>query len=376
MRLYKLALVSDWYYPKVGGIEYSMDSLARNLKQLGHEVHIITRAYDDQPPVSLDDGLPVIRLPGRTIGGRLASPAAFRELSENLKQQRYDIVHAHGFDSTLAIMSMYAGRKLNLTCIATNHSLLGQTLVRKPMLALGSCLLHLVDAVICVSNPVAEETRLMCSAPVYTVPNGVDQRSPAGRAVEFFIKRRGRLLITTVSRLTQKKRVGDIVGYIAPRLLERFDHLHFVLVGDGPMRPGLERKAAALGIAEHVHFTGEVSRASVFHLLDQSDIFMLPSQREGFGITILEAFSKKVPVVARNHSGVSDIISHNETGLLANDAREMVTLLQRLIENRTMMSDLASRAYREVSKYQWPDVARSVSRIYDRLIDENRRLHR
>jgi glycosyltransferase involved in cell wall biosynthesis len=79
---YTIALVSDWYYPKAGGIEYSVDSLARNLQALGHEVHIITKNNDGVP---WKDSLPVIRLKGKVIAERLILPAAYKDLYRILR---------------------------------------------------------------------------------------------------------------------------------------------------------------------------------------------------------------------------------------------------------------------------------------------------
>ncbi|MGH6634858.1 MAG: glycosyltransferase family 4 protein, partial [Gammaproteobacteria bacterium] len=247
----------------------------------------------------------------------------------------------------------------------------GNISIRRPVLSVCRFMLKASDVVIAVSSAVKNESRLITGRPIYLVPNGVDNSSPNGIPQDLRIDKKGRLIIASVSRMTKKKGVDDLVQ-IAPRLLQTCDKLLFLMIGEGPQRVKLERRVGRLGIARHFLFTGQISRATVLTLLAQADIFVLPSKREAFGIAILEAFSKAVPVVARNHSGVSDIIDHNRTGLLADDADELAEHLQTLIVNSDLGRTLARAAEREVVKYQWIDIAKRVEAIYGQIIGEKR----
>ncbi|MGH8594141.1 MAG: glycosyltransferase family 4 protein [Gammaproteobacteria bacterium] len=371
MATYKVALVSDWYYPKAGGIEYSINSLARNLRLLGHKVHIITRTRKGYNETELQEGIPVLRFAGAGIGGRLISPKAFGALRRHLMTSDYDIIHVHGLDSPMAMAALFFSRRASLPTVTTNHSLVGNISIRCPVLSICRFFLKASDVVIAVSSAVRKESRLITGRPVYLVPNGVDSSSPNGAQQGFQIDKKGRLIIASVSRMTKKKGVDDLVQ-IAPRLLQACDKLLFLMIGEGPQRVKLERRVGRLGIARHFLFTGQISRATVLTLLEQADIFVLPSKREAFGIAILEAFSKALPVVARNHSGVSDIIDHNRTGLLADDADELAEHLQSLIANSDLCRTLARAAEREVIKYQWIDIAKRVESIYGQIIREKR----
>lgn len=371
MATYKVALVSDWYYPKAGGIEYSINSLARNLRCLGHDVSIITRAHENRNQTETHQGIPVLRFAGTGIMGRLVSPFALWALRRHLITTDYDIIHVHGLDSPMAMAAILFAREAKLATVTTNHSLVGNVPLRVPVLSACRLLLKASDAVIAVSAAVKRESRLITRSPIYVVPNGVDSRSPNGAQGELRLEKDGRLVVATVSRMTKKKGVEDLVQ-IAPRLLETSDKLLFLMIGDGPQRAMLERRVRRLGISPHFMFTGQVSRATVLALLSQADIFVLPSKREAFGIAILEAFSKALPVVARNHSGVSDIIDHNRTGLLADDANELAEHLKTLIARSDLCRTLAEAAEREVVKYQWIDIAKRVESIYRQLIREKR----
>jgi L-malate glycosyltransferase len=363
---YTIALVSDWYYPKAGGIEYSVDSLARNLQALGHEVHIITKNNDGVP---WKDSLPVIRLKGKVIAERLILPTVYKDLYRILKAGSYDIIHAHGLDSPLAMMSLLLARIRGIPCLMTSHSLLGPLSLKYPILMAARLLLRFADALIAVSSAVEQESKAVFKGRLYRIPNGLDLRSPNGAVRSIPIDTENRIVITTVSRMTRKKGVHDLVT-IALRLLKRYDNLLFLMIGEGPLRKKLESKVNELNLARHFLFTGEASRGTVLDLLDKSDIFVLPSPREAFGIVILEAFLKKVPVVARKHSGVSDLITHGETGLLADDDEQMARYIEELIDRPELAASLSAAAHQELHRYRWQDIAKRVEGVYRAILHE------
>jgi glycosyltransferase involved in cell wall biosynthesis len=361
---YTIALVSDWYYPKAGGVEYSVDSLARNLQAFGHEVHIITKNNGGVP---WKDSLPVIRLKGKVIAERLILPAAYKDLYRILKAGSYDIIHAHGLDSPLAMVSLLLARIAGIRCLMTSHSLVGP--LRYPILMGARLFLRFADALIAVSSAVEQESKAVFKGRLYRIPNGLDLQSPNGAVQSIPIDTENRIVITTVSRMTRKKGVHDLIT-IALRLLKRYDNLLFLMIGEGPLRKKLESKVNELNLAQYFLFTGEVSRSTALDLLDKSDIFVLPSPREAFGIVILEAFLKKVPVVARNHSGVSDLITHGETGLLADDDEQMARYIEELIGRPELAASLSAAACQELHRYRWQDIAKRVEEVYKAILDE------
>lgn len=124
MEKYKIAMISDWYFPKIGGIEYSMHALAKNLSMCGHEVSIITRSYPGLPKYSTRDNVQVIRIKGRPLPGqnRLLIPAAYKELYDFLKKGNYEIINCHGLDSPIGMSALLAAKKLGIPVVVTNHS--------------------------------------------------------------------------------------------------------------------------------------------------------------------------------------------------------------------------------------------------------------
>ncbi|WP_048141824.1 glycosyltransferase family 4 protein [Methanosarcina horonobensis] len=370
MGRYKIALISDWYFPKLGGIEYSMHALAKTLSMHGHEVNVITRSYPEVPEYSMRDGVPVIRIKGKPLPGqqRLLMPSAYKRLYTLLKESNYDIINCHGLDSPIGMSALVSARKLGIPVVVTNHSLVGHTLNSSLLYLAGKLFLKNADAVIAVSSAVEKDSEVMTTKPIYRIFNGVDSENITAGVISPF-NMEGKLIIITVARMTKKKGVKKIVD-LAPSLLAKNENLLFVMIGDGPLRKRLEKKVEETGLSSNFYFTGEISRREVFGYLDQADIFALPSSDEAFGISILEAISKKVPVVAMNHSGVSDIIKNGVNGYLADNLAEFSFYLQTLIESPALRTSFAREASKELSIYDWNRIYEQTNQVYAKVIYE------
>lgn len=365
MPKYKIALITDWYYPRVGGIEYAINALARHLQERGHTVHVVTRSYTgyvDEP------ALPVVRIPGYCIAARLASPWGYWRLYRWLTAAQYDVLHVHGLDSAMSAMVLLLAKRLQVPVVVTNHSAIGVHRWRGVMLRLGRRLLRDCAAVIAVSSVVARDTRLMVEhSRLYLIANGVDVYSPNGPLESFTLHRAGQTMITTVARMTGKKDL-DLLLTAARRVVDQHPEAYFVLVGDGPERPQLQTQAARMGLQDRVLFTGTVSRETVFAILKQSAIFVLPCRNEAFGIAILEAFAVGLPVIAMRQSGAADIITHGVTGLLTEDAAGIATELVRLLEDTPFAKTIAGNAIEAVKQFQWSVIAQEIEDVYTQVL--------
>ncbi len=363
MRNYNIALISDWYYPRVGGIEYAIDALGRGLVALGHGVRIIARLYGRASAHEASGGLPIIRLDGCPLSEHLMSPRGYRSLRATLRAGEFDIIHGHGLDSPMAMASLIIAAKLGIPSIITSHSLLGDSPSQRALAAGAKLFLKRARAIIAVSSPVERQARAMFSGAVFRIPNGIDTSSPNGALEPIALPQGHGPIIATVARMNKRKGVQDLIT-VAAMSVRKHPGLLFLMVGDGPLRPRLEQGIQASGLGPHFLFTGGVSRATVLHLLGQSDVFVSPSPREAFGICVLEAFLKKVPVVARGNTGVADIICHEQTGFLADDVVGIAHYIDTLIQDPELRSAVAHRAHEELNKYQWNTVARQVEQVY------------
>jgi L-malate glycosyltransferase len=149
---------------------------------------------------------------------------------------------------------------------------------------------------------------------VRTIPNFVnlEEYRPAAERPQISLVPVGSKVITHVSHFREVKRVKDVVRVFAR--IRRAMPATLLMVGDGPDRPDAEQEAAGLGVADDVQFLGRLD--SVATLLQASDLFLLPSQTESFGLAALEAMACGAPVVASRAGGLPEVIDDGVTGIL------------------------------------------------------------
>lgn len=204
---------------------------------------------------------------------------------------------------------------------------------------------------------------------VRRVPNGVDppEASPTPRV------KSPRPTVVTVSRLTDRFKGHDVLMRAMPLIRARVPDVQWTIVGGGPLRAPLERLAAAVGVADAVHFAGELPDAERDALLARSHVFCMPARLpatggggEGFGIAFLEASAQGLPVVAGNVAGALDAVAHEATGLLVEPTdhlavSEAVSALL-LDGERASMMGVAGRR-RAASSFSWPSVVAQVESV-------------
>ncbi|WP_269850127.1 glycosyltransferase [Methanosarcina horonobensis] len=142
------------------------------------------------------------------------------------------------------------------------------------------------------------------------------------------------------------------------------------MIGDGPLRKRLEKKVEETGLSSNFYFTGEISRRRYLDIWTrQISLPFLPVMRP-LGFRFWKQFQKKVPVVAMNHSGVSDIIKNGVNGYLADNLAEFSFYLQTLIESPALRTSFAREASKELSIYDWNRIYEQTNQVYAKVIYE------
>lgn len=359
MRRYKVALICDWYLPRIGGLELHLRDLARELNARGHQAHIICAT----PGRAEVDGIQVHRLdvPLLPMFKTIRSSAALPALEELLRRENFDIVHAHTVLSPLALCGTYLARKMGIPSVLTEHSVL-----REGGVVFFRALSHVYPWVrwptvlSAVSSYVAEDMRRMSGRDdVFVLLN-------ATSAAEWQVRREegNEVRVTSVMRFTKRKRPVDLIRII-PRVLSRLPaglRPRFTLVGDGPQRARVEREVRRLGVGAYVELLGLRPRHEIREILARSSVFALPSYKEALSIVALEARAAGLPVVARTPNGVSEVIEHGVHGFLAKDDDEFAAYLAQLVEDRTMRQRMSESTRRGLERFGWE---RSIERHLD-----------
>jgi glycosyltransferase involved in cell wall biosynthesis len=357
----RIALVCDWFAPRVGGIESYLIDLATQLRAAGHAPEVITAT----PGPSTVSGLPVHRLPLSLLPGWDVAwrPAPTVERLRRLLY-RFDVVHGHSLYSPLAHASMKTARELGVPGVLSSHSLLS------PSGVLALSLWNRAQAwagwptvLTAVSTLAAAELRVASGREhVHVVANGFN-RPPA---VAQPARGDRRPTVISVMRLRRRKQpcrlvraIPRIDAQLAPELRPRI-----VVVGDGPERERVERLLRRLGLERRVELTGSLTRPEVMKELARADVFALPTLREAFGIAILEARAAGLPIVAMRGNGAGDLVQHGREGLLAGSTDEWADQVALLCRDADLRARLAGAARADLEPFLWPAVLARHLEIY------------
>jgi colanic acid/amylovoran biosynthesis glycosyltransferase len=158
--------------------------------------------------------------------------------------------------------------------------------------------------------------------------------------------------IITVARLIELKGIDYAIRAVA-RLKDRVDiRVEYHIVGDGEERAALKELATEVGISDAVIFHGHITRAEVLHMLADSDIFVLPSLEEAFGMVLLEAQAVGLPVVATDVGGIPEAIDRGESGFLvpSRSTAEIESELYSLIQNASNWEKIGKKGREYVTE--------------------------
>ena len=344
-------------YPTYGGSGAVATHLGLELAERGHEVHFISY---DQPfrlahfheriffhEVEMED-YPLFKHPPYTLALAVALHDAVRKHELDLVHVHYAIPHATSAWVAYEMLEGERDLKIVTTLHGTDITLVG---LHPSFQAITQFSILRSHGLTAVSDFLKRETVRDFSVPesrIEVVPNFVDTRiyrpglEPCHRAT---LAPDGEKIVMHISNFRPVKRVEDVVEIFARVLGEIPSRL--VLVGDGPDLPRARAKVEELGIRDRVVFLGEYT--PVQELLSCSDLFLLPSGSESFGLAALEAMACGSPVVASRVGGLPEVIIDGETGYLCEvgDIDEMAAASIRILsddKHRKELSD-AGRAF-------------------------------
>jgi glycosyltransferase involved in cell wall biosynthesis len=179
------------------------------------------------------------------------------------------------------------------------------------------------------------------------------------------------VVIGTVGRLSADKGGQDDLLWAANELRQSHPNARLLIIGDGPLRPDLEKYATELGMLDSraAIFTG--TRNDVAHLLGAMDVFVLPSHKEALPVAVLEAMAMCLPVVATRVGGVPEVVQDGSTGLLVEpaDRPSLRDALARLLSDRELAHRLgASGQARVHARFTVDKMVEHVEELYERLM--------
>jgi glycosyltransferase involved in cell wall biosynthesis len=346
----------------VGGAEVLAARLARQLRG-EYRIHFVCLdALGTLGETLQEEGFPVWllqRQPG------FDWRCAWR-LARLLKRERIDLVHAHQFTPYFYALATRLFR-CRRPVLFTEHGRTFPDFPRRKRMLFNRSFLSRRDRVVAVGEAVRQA--LVCNeglpeARIEVIYNGIDQRPFAGALRPRSETRRELglgsedFVIVQIARLDPLKDHATALRALR-RLVEEQPRARLVIVGEGPERAAIEAEISRLGLGPYVRLTG--LRHDIADLLAAADVGLLTSLSEGIPLTLIEAMAAGLPVVATAVGGVGEIVSHQETGLLAaaRDDASLAAALRQLDGNRELCRDMGRQGRRRA------DLSFSEERMHD-----------
>ena len=282
------------------------------------------------------------------------------------RQQKFDVIHAHDWLTYAAGIAAkkVSGKPLVIHVHATEFDRSGENvnqlvydLERQGMLA--------ADRVITVSNltrNIVINRYGIDPAKVVTVHNAVDFQSYKDMDVEKGVKEK---VVTFLGRITYQKGPEYFIE-AANKVLKAYPNVRFVMAGSGDLMNRSIRRVAKLRIATHFHFTGFLKGQDVQKMFAQSDVYVMPSVSEPFGISPLEAMRSGVPTIISKQSGVAEVLKH----ALKVDFWDVDALADAIygLLKYPALSRMAGRGgLEEVNTLKWENAAYLLKHIYEEV---------
>ena len=358
----RVAVVTEFYRPTVGGVQEHVFHFARAARALGHAVTVVTGGIE--APGDGRDGVDVVRLGrsrplaangsvGRVTTGRGLRPA----LDDLLTARRFDLVHLHA--PLAPVLPVLANRATSLPLAATHHTHFRVRLLHRLLGPLARSLAGRIDLHLAVSEACVRSLRPLVEARFEVVPNGVDTAFwREGRALAS-LRREGPVLLF-VGRLEPRCGLERLLA--AASLLPDLDPLVLVL-GDGPDCPRFQVLAADRGVRTRFLGTRTDDRAGLYA---SADLLICPTRLASFGVTLLEGMAAGLPVVASDIDGFREVVTHDRDGLLVDtsDAAALARVVRRTLADDGLRARLVAEGRVTAARYDWSLVTMRVFEAY------------
>jgi len=369
----KIAIVC---YPTFGGSGVVATELGIALANRGHEIHFVTY----KQPVRLEllnanIHFHEVHVPEYELFHYQPYELALSsKLVDTVKMYGIEVLHVH-----YAIPHAYAGymakqmlakEGIYIPMITTLHgtdiTLVGKHPFYKPAVTFS---INESDVVTAVSDSLKKDTLELFDIKneIEVIPNFIDTKKYAHDYTDCqrsLMAQDHERIVTHISNFRKVKRVADVVA-IFHKIQERIP-AKLVMVGEGPEREKAEIQCEALGIADRVMFLGNSNE--IDRILCFSDLFLLPSESESFGLAALEAMVNEVPVISSNTGGIPEVNIHGQTGFLSpvGAVDEMAENALAILQDPEVLAQFKKRAVQAAQKFDITNILPLYEAVYEK----------
>lgn len=367
-------------YPTYGGSGVVATELGKALAKKGHRVHFI--AYS-QPfrlnvfsenifyhEVSVNDYPLFEYQPYESVlASKIVDVAIYEKL--DLLHVHYAIPHASVAYTAQQILK---SKKMHLPYVTTLHgtdiTLVGRDPSFEPVIRFS---LNCSNAITSVSENLKKETlsTFKIDNKIDVIPNFINMEEYVRPHTDCSRRRyapNGEKILVHVSNFRKVKRVEDVL-YVFDKVRKQIPS-KLILVGDGPERPAIEKLCRELDTCNDIINLGKINNP--IEVLSISDLFILPSETESFGLSALEAMAMKVPVISTNSGGLPEVNIHGKTGFLSNvgDVEDMAANALKILSDEALLATFREQAFAHAGLFDINAILPQYEKLYKRVVGE------
>ena len=364
----KVAIIVAYFPPRwLAGTEIATYNTAKYLAKSGHEVHVLTQFDEGLEKESMAQGFHIHRIPA-VKGPYVFTLSFIWPVLQTIHRIGPDVVHAQSV--SMGLIALMVKKLLRKPYIVYSRGELKDTWAFKPMVA--RLALRNADAVIALTEDMKRGMAEFYAGDVHIIPNGVDigcfdilskQDARAGLDIADDEK-----VALFVGRLVSQKNVGCLIN--AMKIIVGRDlRMKLVIIGEGPDGKWLQDLSKRLGLDSHIEFVGRVAHEEVLKYMKAADIFILPSLFEGLPNTVLEAMACGLPVVATKVSGLWEIVTDGENGLLVEprSPEAMAEAVLKILGDDGLAGKMSANNKLKVRQYSWQATAEKLVEMYKQV---------
>lgn len=371
----KIIQITPFYPPHLGGMENVVKEISENLAKKGHKVTVFTSDIGCKKDKLISTkNLKIHYLKSFEIAHTPIISSLFFELS---KIPQNSIIHLHIAQSFTPEIVSLISKIRNIPYIAHIHIDVG------PSGKLGF-LLPLYKKVL-LKNVLSSSSKIVVPSrdyidlvikkyailknKIYKVPNGVDLNNFKSLPV----KSNDPIRLLFVGRLSKQKNIPLLIRSFKIVTQKTNRKIELNIVGDGEEKSKIINLIKAENLEKKVNLHGELRGEKLYEIYSNSDIFILTSDYESFGMVLIEAMASGLPIIASNIPALRNVVENNKTGLLVKpEPEDFAKAFEKLINNPQLKEKLIKNGLKEVKKYNWDEITKKFEDIYKEVLNENK----
>ncbi|HZW57121.1 MAG TPA: glycosyltransferase family 4 protein [Nitrososphaerales archaeon] len=383
----KIAQVNVYFKPfMVGGAEWYVYNISKQLVKMGHEVHVYTaKKYGGQEEKSEEiiDGIHVHRFPFKIDWTYRLK--VWDGLKQSLSSGSFDIIHTYDYAQTHTSSALSVSKRLGIHSALTVfdiHSMIPRTWFKQVPMRIferffAKGILDSADSILVRAPTLVKPlTKLgIDNEKIIVTPSGINDESLGTFDGKAFLREHGingSPVILFLGRLNPLKGPQHLIS-VAPTLIKKYPNIAFIFVGadQSGYADYLKELSRKLGVEKNVYLLGPIYEyVEKMKAYASCDVFALPTSYEGTSQAIFEAMSQARPIISTNTGGIPFQIEDGKEGILLpyGDNSQLLRSIERLVEDRDFASKLGNSAKEKVKAFRYSTLASELFRIYESTV--------